>query len=105
MTPGDYKQTSWFGSPPCSLVIQGHTGEYPLSPLPNSTWNWVQRPGIVHRLDKDTTGVMVIAKTDLAQQHLQAQLKAKTARREYGVVYGLPQQKAAQLTSPSVVIL
>jgi len=39
----------------------------------------VQRPGIVHRLDKDTTGVMVIAKTDLAQQHLQAQLKAKTA--------------------------
>jgi len=56
----------------------------------------VQRPGIVHRLDKDTTGVMVIAKTDLAQQHLQAQLKAKTARREYlGVVYGAPQQKAA----------
>jgi 23S rRNA pseudouridine1911/1915/1917 synthase len=51
----------------------------------------VQRPGIVHRLDKDTTGAIAIAKTDQAQQHLQAQLKAKTARREYlGVVYGVP---------------
>lgn len=51
----------------------------------------VQRPGIVHRLDKDTTGAIAIAKTDLAQQHLQAQLKAKTARREYlGIVYGAP---------------
>ena len=51
----------------------------------------VQRPGIVHRLDKDTTGAIAIAKTDQAHQHLQAQLKAKTARREYlGVVYGAP---------------
>lgn len=51
----------------------------------------VQRPGIVHRLDKDTSGAIVVAKTDLAHQHLQAQLKAKTARREYlGVVFGTP---------------
>ncbi|MFN6035095.1 MAG: pseudouridine synthase, partial [Dolichospermum sp.] len=51
----------------------------------------IQRPGIVHRLDKDTTGAIVIAKTDLAYQHLQAQLQAKTARREYlGLVYGVP---------------
>lgn len=57
----------------------------------------VQRPGIVHRLDKDTTGAIAIAKTDFAHQHLQAQLKAKTARREYlGVVYGVP--KTAQGT-------
>jgi 23S rRNA pseudouridine1911/1915/1917 synthase len=51
----------------------------------------ILRPGIVHRLDKDTTGAIVVAKTDAALQHLQAQLKAKTARREYlGVVYGAP---------------
>lgn len=51
----------------------------------------IQRPGIVHRLDKDTTGAIAIAKTDQAHQHLQAQLKAKTARREYlGIVYGAP---------------
>jgi 23S rRNA pseudouridine1911/1915/1917 synthase len=43
----------------------------------------VQRPGIVHRLDKDTTGAIVVAKTDLAHRDLQAQMKAKTARREY----------------------
>ena len=51
----------------------------------------VQRPGIVHRLDKDTSGAIVVAKTDFAHQHLQAQLKAKTAKREYlGVVFGTP---------------
>lgn len=49
----------------------------------------VQRPGIVHRLDKDTSGAIAIAKTDAAHQHLQAQIKAKTARREYlGVIHG-----------------
>ena len=49
----------------------------------------VERPGIVHRLDKDTTGAIVVAKSDLAHQNLQAQIKAKTARREYwGVIYG-----------------
>lgn len=51
-----------------------------------------QRPGIVHRLDKDTTGAIAIAKTDRAHQHLQAQLKAKTAQREYwGIIFGAPQ--------------
>ena len=49
----------------------------------------VERPGIVHRIDKDTTGAIVVAKSDFAHQDLQAQIKAKTARREYwGVVYG-----------------
>jgi 23S rRNA pseudouridine1911/1915/1917 synthase len=49
----------------------------------------VERPGIVHRLDKDTTGAVVVAKSDFVHQHLQAQIKAKTARREYwGVIYG-----------------
>ena len=51
----------------------------------------VQRPGIVHRLDKDTSGAIAIAKTDQAHQHLQAQFKTNTARREYlGIVYGAP---------------
>ncbi len=61
----------------------------------------VQRPGIVHRLDKDTTGAIVVAKTDLAHQHLQAQIKAKTARREYwGVVYGSPKNKETTINLP-----
>ncbi|WP_017652882.1 RluA family pseudouridine synthase [Fortiea contorta] len=55
----------------------------------------VQRPGIVHRLDKDTTGAIAIAKTDIAYQQLQAQMQAKTARREYlGVVYGAPKTES-----------
>lgn len=61
----------------------------------------VQRPGIVHRLDKDTTGAIVIAKTDQAHQHLQAQLKAKTAQREYlGVAYGAPKTDSGTIDLP-----
>lgn len=61
----------------------------------------VQRPGIVHRLDKDTTGAMVVAKTDLAHSHLQAQMKAKTAGREYlGVVYGVPAAASGTIDLP-----
>ncbi len=49
----------------------------------------VERPGIVHRLDKDTTGAIVVAKTEPVLHELQAQIKAKTAKREYlGVDYG-----------------
>ena len=61
----------------------------------------VQRPGIVHRLDKDTTGAIAIAKTDLAYQQLQAQLQAKTARREYlGLVYGVPKTETGSIDLP-----
>lgn len=61
----------------------------------------VQRPGIVHRLDKDTTGAIAIAKTDQAHQHLQAQLKAKTARREYlGIVSGAPKTPSGTVDLP-----
>ncbi|KAB8332905.1 RluA family pseudouridine synthase [Scytonema tolypothrichoides VB-61278] len=61
----------------------------------------VQRPGIVHRLDKDTTGAIAIAKTEHAHQHLQAQLKAKTARREYlGIIYGVPKTESGTINLP-----
>lgn len=61
----------------------------------------VQRPGIVHRLDKDTTGAIAIAKTDISYQHLQAQLQTKTARREYlGVVYGAPKTESGTVDLP-----
>lgn len=44
------------------------------------------RPGIVHRLDKDTSGLLMVAKTELAHRVLSEQLKAKTARREYRAI-------------------
>ncbi|MEM9138169.1 MAG: RluA family pseudouridine synthase, partial [Cyanobacteria bacterium P01_F01_bin.42] len=60
-----------------------------------------QRPGIVHRLDKDTTGAIVVAKTDQAHQHLQAQIAVKIARREYlGLVYGNPKQEIGTINQP-----
>lgn len=42
-----------------------------------------RRPGIVHRLDKDTSGLLVVAKHDVAHRHLQAQFKARTVYKEY----------------------
>jgi 23S rRNA pseudouridine1911/1915/1917 synthase len=44
------------------------------------------RPGIVHRLDKDTSGVMVLARTVEAFQFLQSQFKARTVRKEYRAI-------------------
>ncbi|PZD74226.1 Ribosomal large subunit pseudouridine synthase D [Acaryochloris thomasi RCC1774] len=61
----------------------------------------VERPGIVHRLDKDTTGVIAIAKTDQAHHHLQAQIAARTAKREYlAVVYGQPSTDSGKIDRP-----
>jgi 23S rRNA pseudouridine1911/1915/1917 synthase len=49
------------------------------------------RPGIVHRLDKDTTGVMVVAKTDQAHDHLSSQFKNRQVRKAYlALVHGIP---------------
>jgi 23S rRNA pseudouridine1911/1915/1917 synthase len=63
--------------------------------------NGVQRPGIVHRLDKDTTGAIAIAKTEQAFHHLQAQFRVKTARRDYlAIVYGSPKQESGTVDQP-----
>ncbi len=48
-----------------------------------SSINGVMRPGIVHRLDKDTGGLMLVAKNDHAHKALSEQLKDKTLNREY----------------------
>jgi 23S rRNA pseudouridine1911/1915/1917 synthase len=51
----------------------------------------VIRPGIVHRLDKDTSGVLVVAKNDLAHLDLAAQIKARSTKRIYKtIVHGYP---------------
>ncbi len=51
----------------------------------------VERPGIVHRLDKDTSGCLVVAKTDLAHQSLATQFSGRTMEKLYlAVVQGIP---------------
>jgi len=53
--------------------------------------NGVMRPGIVHRLDKDTSGLMVVAKNDLAHQNLAGQIEQRILKRNYlAFCYGLP---------------
>jgi 23S rRNA pseudouridine1911/1915/1917 synthase len=59
----------------------------------------VKRPGIVHRLDKDTSGVMVAAKTDAAHADLVAQFQARTIERAYGaLVWGIPSPAQGRIT-------
>jgi 23S rRNA pseudouridine1911/1915/1917 synthase len=58
-----------------------------------STVGGKERPGLVHRLDKDTSGVMVIAKTDEAHRALAAQFKQHTITRAYeALVWGAPKK-------------
>lgn len=81
---------------PAGLVVHpGHgnyTGTlvnalvYHFQHLPINSSN---RPGLVHRIDKDTSGLLVIAKTDAALAHLSAQFEFKTSEREYvALVWG-----------------
>lgn len=57
------------------------------------------RPGIVHRIDRDTSGLLVVAKTDRAHQGLAAQFAAHRVRREYlAVVHGRPSAADPRLT-------
>ena len=54
----------------------------------------VLRPGIVHRLDKDTSGILVAAKTDSAHLHLSSQFKQHTVKRQYkAIVWGVPSKE------------
>jgi 23S rRNA pseudouridine1911/1915/1917 synthase len=54
----------------------------------------VERPGIVHRLDKDTSGLLVVAKNDAAHASLSSQLADRSLKRTYlAVVWGVPKPK------------
>ena len=60
-----------------------------------------QRPGIVHRLDKDTGGLILVAKNDAAHRHLQGQIAARTAVRRYqSLVWGVPAFQDATVDAP-----
>jgi 23S rRNA pseudouridine1911/1915/1917 synthase len=61
----------------------------------------VRRPGIVHRLDKDTSGLMVVAKTDAAHAALAAQLADRSLKRTYhAVVWGAPSPRSGTVDRP-----
>lgn len=59
------------------------------------------RPGIVHRLDKDTGGLLVVAKNDDAHRDLQAQIQTRNAERRYqALVWGVPRFQQASVDAP-----
>ena len=59
------------------------------------------RPGIVHRLDVGTSGLIVVAKTDRAHQHLAAQFEARTTEKHYtALVYGTIKTDAGRIDEP-----
>ncbi|MFC4599435.1 RluA family pseudouridine synthase [Cohnella hongkongensis] len=63
--------------------------------------NGVKRPGIVHRIDKDTSGLLMIAKNDLAHASLAEQLKEHTVTRKYrALVYGVLQHDKGTVDAP-----
>jgi len=60
----------------------------------------MRRPGIVHRIDKDTSGILVVAKNDAAHQGLSAQFAAHSAEREYrALCWGVPSPRDPRLMS------
>ncbi|WP_162894204.1 RluA family pseudouridine synthase [Companilactobacillus musae] len=59
------------------------------------------RPGIVHRIDKDTSGLLMVAKNNLAKQSLMKQLKEKSNLREYlAIVHGNFKEKTGKINAP-----
>ena len=59
------------------------------------------RPGIVHRLDKDTTGVMVVARNDGAQWKIAKQFERRQVRKTYlAIVHGTPELTADRISAP-----
>jgi 23S rRNA pseudouridine1911/1915/1917 synthase len=66
-----------------------------------STIGGQARPGIVHRLDKDTSGLMVVAKTESAHEDLADQFRAREIFKSYvALVHGQVEQDTAQLNQP-----
>jgi 23S rRNA pseudouridine1911/1915/1917 synthase len=66
-----------------------------------STINGIIRPGIVHRLDKDTSGLLVVAKNDNAHRELSNQLKDRKVYREYiALVHGVINNDSGEINKP-----
>ena len=61
----------------------------------------VERPGIVHRLDRDTSGLLMVARTDVAQHSLMAQLKARRVKKTYlALVVGEVAAEVGRIEAP-----
>tara|TARA_B100000508_G_scaffold60333_2_gene47492 strand:+ start:42386 stop:43102 length:717 start_codon:yes stop_codon:yes gene_type:complete len=61
----------------------------------------ITRPGVVHRLDRDTSGVLILAKTAAAHVHLKEQFQNREVKKGYlAFVYGVPKNKSGVIDAP-----
>jgi 23S rRNA pseudouridine1911/1915/1917 synthase len=90
---------------PAGLVVHpapGHRGETLVSVLGDLLGGGEdERPGIVHRLDKDTSGLMVVARDEDALRLLAAQIKARAVERIYlALIEGRPRSRSGTIDAP-----
>ena len=63
--------------------------------------NGVMRPGIVHRIDMDTTGVLIVCKNDFSHNHIAEQLKVHSiTRKYYAIVHGVIKEEEGSVDAP-----
>ena len=94
---------------PAGLVVHPGHGNYSGTLVNALAWHFKDDPdydvsdprlGLVHRIDKDTSGLLVVAKTPEAKTHLGAQFFAKTTKREYNaLVWGIPKEPTGTIES------
>lgn len=90
---------------PAGMVVHPGHGNYSgtlinalLHHLQNLPMNSEERPGLVHRIDKDTSGLLVVAKTEAAMTHLAKQFFDKSSEREYiALVWGNVEQDSGTI--------
>jgi len=81
---------------PRGTLVNGLLYHFPEISIAGST-----RPGIVHRLDKDTSGVMIVAKTDRAQTSLVEQWQGRSVEKQYkALVAGVIEEEEATIDAP-----
>jgi 23S rRNA pseudouridine1911/1915/1917 synthase len=91
---------------PAGLVVHaapGHSGETLVDVLGDLLGGGedAERPGIVHRLDKDTSGLMIVARTDEAHRALSEAIKERHVKREYlALVQGVPRSRSGTIDAP-----
>lgn len=93
---------------PAGLVVHPGHGNYSGTLVNALAWRFKDlpmfnaedpRPGLVHRIDKDTSGLLVIAKTEAAKTHLAMQFYEKSSRRKYlALVWGIPREHEGTIT-------
>jgi 23S rRNA pseudouridine1911/1915/1917 synthase len=95
---------------PCGLTVHPGAGTGRRGTLVNALLHHcrdlsgvggIERPGIVHRLDRETTGVLVVAKNDAAHRSLAAQFKSRAVRKVYvALVWGSPRSQEGIVDAP-----